>query len=59
MPTTFWQRSLFVKPEDRDVVCHASAWNVDEKDDLRIKMCIKINAEVGGSSPPITTNKIN
>ena len=45
LPATFWQRSLFVKPQDRDVVCHASAWNVDEKDDLRIKMCIKINAE--------------
>jgi len=45
LPDTFWERSLFVKPEDRDVVCHASAWNVDEKDDLRIKMCIKVNAE--------------
>ncbi len=45
LPDTFWERSLFVKPVDRDVVCHASAWNVDEKDDLRIKMCIKINAE--------------
>lgn len=45
LPATFWQRSLFVKPRDRDVVCHASAWNVDEKDDLRIKMCININAE--------------
>ena len=45
LPDTFWERSLFVKPQDRDVVCHASAWNVDEKDDLRIKMCIKINAE--------------
>ena len=45
MPATFWQRSLFVRPQDRDVVCHASAWNVDEKDDLRIKMCIKVNAE--------------
>ncbi|MCP4047816.1 MAG: M2 family metallopeptidase [Gammaproteobacteria bacterium] len=45
MPATFWQRSLFVKPEDRDVVCHASAWDLDEKDDLRIKMCIKVNAE--------------
>jgi peptidyl-dipeptidase A len=40
MPDTFWQRSLFVKPADRDVVCHASAWNIDYKDDLRIKMCI-------------------
>jgi peptidyl-dipeptidase A len=45
LPATFWQRSLFVKPQDRDVVCHASAWDVDEKDDLRIKMCIKINVE--------------
>jgi peptidyl-dipeptidase A len=45
LPDTFWQRSLFVKPQDRDVVCHASAWDLDEKDDLRIKMCIKINAE--------------
>ena len=45
LPATFWERSLFVKPQDREVVCHASAWNVDEKDDLRIKMCIKVNAE--------------
>ncbi len=45
LPATFWERSLFVKPEDREVVCHASAWNVDEKDDLRIKMCIKVNSE--------------
>ncbi|MGD9265506.1 MAG: M2 family metallopeptidase, partial [Lysobacterales bacterium] len=45
LPDTFWQRSQFSKPLDRDVVCHASAWNVDEKDDLRIKMCIKVNAE--------------
>ena len=45
LPQTFWERSLFVKPEDRDVVCHASAWDVDNKDDLRIKMCIDVNAE--------------
>lgn len=45
LPDTFWERSLFVKPADRDVVCHASAWDVDSKDDLRIKMCIKVNAE--------------
>lgn len=43
LPETFWQRSLFVKPADRDVVCHASAWDIDEKEDLRIKMCIKVN----------------
>jgi peptidyl-dipeptidase A len=36
---------LFTKPADRDVVCHASAWTIDEKDDLRIKMCIDVNGE--------------
>ncbi len=45
LPDTFWERSQFVKPRDRDVVCHASAWSVDQKDDLRIKMCIQINEE--------------
>ena len=43
LPPTFWERSQFVKPRDRDVVCHASAWDIDWKDDLRLKMCIKIN----------------
>ncbi len=42
LPETFWERSLFTKPRDRDVVCHASAWDVDYKDDLRVKMCIQI-----------------
>ena len=45
LPETFWQRSLLTKPEDRDVVCHASAWNLDNEEDVRIKMCIKVNAE--------------
>jgi peptidyl-dipeptidase A len=45
LPETFWQRSLFVRPADRDVVCHASAWNVDSVDDLRIKMCIEITGD--------------
>ena len=45
LPKSFWERSLFVKPRDREVVCHASAWDVDNDDDLRIKMCIEINAE--------------
>ena len=45
LPQTFWDRSLFVKPRDRDVVCHASAWDVDAVDDLRIKMCIDQTAE--------------
>jgi peptidyl-dipeptidase A len=42
LPQTFWERSLFTKPQDRDVVCHASAWDVDNKDDVRIKMCIQV-----------------
>jgi peptidyl-dipeptidase A len=45
LPKTFWERSLFTKPADRDVVCHASAWDLDYKDDLRVKMCIQIREE--------------
>ena len=45
LPDTFWQRSQFIKPRDRDVVCHASAWDVDGLDDLRIKMCIEVKEE--------------
>ena len=45
LPDTFWERSLFVKPKDRDVVCHASAWDVTFNNDLRIKMCIEPNHE--------------
>jgi peptidyl-dipeptidase A len=45
LPDTFWSRSMIVKPADREVICHASAWDVDNKDDIRIKMCTKVNAE--------------
>lgn len=45
LPPSFWERSLFTKPADRDVVCHASAWDVDSKEDLRIKMCIQTTEE--------------
>jgi len=45
LPETFWTRSMFTKPADRDVVCHASAWNVDAVNDVRIKMCIQPTAE--------------
>ena len=45
LPETFWTRSMFQKPEGRDAQCHASAWNLDDKDDLRIKMCIQITGE--------------
>jgi len=43
LPQSFYDRSLFVKPRDREVVCHASAWDIDLKEDVRIKMCIKID----------------
>jgi peptidyl-dipeptidase A len=45
LPQTFWQRSLFVRPADREVVCHASAWDVDAESDVRIKMCIQPTEE--------------
>jgi peptidyl-dipeptidase A len=45
LPETFWERSLFTQPRDRNVVCHASAWDIDQVNDLRIKMCIQPNAE--------------
>jgi peptidyl-dipeptidase A len=45
LPKTFWERSLFVKPRDRDVVCHASAWDIDFVDDVRIKACVEIDAD--------------
>jgi len=45
LPKTFWERSQFVHPRDREVVCHASAWDIDSVDDLRVKMCIDVNEE--------------
>ena len=45
LPDTFYKRSLFTKPADREVVCHASAWDIDNVDDIRIKMCIKVNGD--------------
>lgn len=45
LPETFWERSQFIQPVDHKAVCHASAWNVDQVDDLRIKMCINPTAE--------------
>lgn len=44
LPASFYERSQITKPADREVVCHASAWDIDNKDDLRIKMCTKVNA---------------
>ncbi|MEM6414650.1 MAG: M2 family metallopeptidase [Pseudomonadota bacterium] len=45
LPGTFWERSQIVKPADREVACHASAWNLDGEDDIRIKMCTRVNAD--------------
>ena len=45
LPESFYQRSMFLKPKDREVVCHASAWDLDNQDDVRIKMCIKRNGD--------------
>lgn len=45
LPGSFWQRSMIVAPRDREVICHASAWDVDNVEDLRIKMCTKVNAD--------------
>jgi peptidyl-dipeptidase A len=45
LPQTFWERSLFLKPRDREVVCHASAWDLDQMSDVRLKMCIQITGE--------------
>jgi len=45
LPATFWERSMITKPRDRDVVCHASAWDVDGRDDLRVKMCMRVTGE--------------
>jgi peptidyl-dipeptidase A len=75
LPPTFWERSLFVKPRDREVVCHASAWNINNVDDLRFKMCIDqteedftvIHHELGhnfysrayASQPPIFRDSAN
>ena len=44
LPKTFYERSQITKPADREVVCHASAWNISNVDDLRIKMCTKVNS---------------
>jgi peptidyl-dipeptidase A len=40
LPATFWERSLFTRPRDREVVCHASAWDVTWSGDLRVKVCL-------------------
>ena len=45
LPETFWERSQITKPDGREAACHASAWSLDGEDDIRIKMCTKVNAD--------------
>ena len=45
LPQTFWERSMITQPRDREVQCHASAWDVDNVEDLRIKMCTRVNGD--------------
>lgn len=45
LPQTFWERSQITRPRDREVVCHASAWDIDDRSDVRIKMCTQVTAE--------------
>jgi peptidyl-dipeptidase A len=45
LPETFWKRSMLTHPRDRDVVCHPSAWDVDNQRDVRIKACFQPTAD--------------
>ncbi|MBP6014774.1 MAG: M2 family metallopeptidase [Alphaproteobacteria bacterium] len=40
LPDSFWTKSMLTRPRDRDVVCHASAWDMNMAGDVRIKQCI-------------------
>lgn len=45
MPKSFWEKSIIEKPNDRDIVCHASAWDFYLNNDVRIKQCTRITLE--------------
>jgi peptidyl-dipeptidase A len=45
LPESYWERTQFIHPRDRDVQCHASAWDMNMAGDVRTKMCIKPNEE--------------
>ncbi len=45
LPDSYWDKTQFIKPRDRNVVCHASAWDMDMAGDVRTKMCTKPNEE--------------
>jgi peptidyl-dipeptidase A len=40
LPKTFWERSMLIRPRDREVVCHASAWDMADQADVRVKVCL-------------------
>ena len=44
-PASFWERSMITRPRDREVICHPSAWDIDSKDDLRVKACFTVTAD--------------
>ncbi|KAF8795130.1 Angiotensin-converting enzyme-like protein [Argiope bruennichi] len=45
MTPEFWERSIIEKPKNREMVCHASAWDFSDGKDFRIKMCTRVNME--------------
>jgi peptidyl-dipeptidase A len=45
LPDSFWAKSMLTRPRDRDVVCHASAWDMNMQGDVRIKECIEPREE--------------
>jgi len=45
VPDTFWTSSLLERPVDREVVCHASAWDFCNGRDFRIKQCTEVNMD--------------
>lgn len=44
-PASFWERSMITRPRDREVICHPSAWDIDSKNDLRVKACFSVTAD--------------
>ena len=45
LPDSYWEKSQFIKPLDREAQCHASAWDMNMAGDVRTKMCIKPSDE--------------
>jgi len=45
LPQTFWQRSMFTRPRDREVGCWPTAWPLDGKEDVRFSGCLRVNDE--------------